>query len=306
MKLNTTPENRKDMAHAISERLGIPCVYQGTPTYAYAIGNITVNRDGTIDSDDLEAVAQIQPMLVERGWLEEVSDTNSEAEETTALETTTPATDLKAAPPDDELPTPFHIRLPIGDLKASAICNLLRVLYSRQELINRMLQMPLLHIDYEVMTLLNDSRPESVSDLKALLAGEEAAGMLQGVAVSEEMLTFSMPLCEESSERSEDYTLLLAAIWKLAASATRVKAQKLPLTEENEKYYANAWLARLGFGGAQHKELRRRLMGHLRGFAAFKDSTRMQAHLEKCKANRIARHDLEAETETSTDERPEA
>ena len=50
---------------------------------------------------------------------------------------------------------------------------------------------------------------------------------------------------------------------------------------ENEKYRANSLLTRLGFSGPEHKELRRMLMGHLSGYAAFKNETGMRAHREK-------------------------
>ena len=38
---------------------------------------------------------------------------------------------------------------------------------------------------------------------------------------------------------------------------------------------------RMGFGGADYKETRRILMGHLTGFAAFKSAADMKAHRER-------------------------
>ena len=48
-----------------------------------------------------------------------------------------------------------------------------------------------------------------------------------------------------------------------------------------EDYHANSWLMRMGFGGADYKETRRILMGHLTGFAAFKSAADMEAHKER-------------------------
>ena len=45
MKLNTHPENRKEMVRAISELTGLEATYMFTPTYSFQIGPITVNRD---------------------------------------------------------------------------------------------------------------------------------------------------------------------------------------------------------------------------------------------------------------------
>ena len=63
-----------------------------------------------------------------------------------------------------------------------------------------------------------------------------------------------------------------------AAKRVFLKADADP---ENEKYRANSLLTRLGFGGPEHKELRRVLMGHLSGYAAFKNEAGMRAHREK-------------------------
>ena len=68
MKLNTHPENRKEMVKAISELTGLEAVYMFTPTYAFKIGTITVNRDGTTDCEDETMIEAIKPMLIEHGW----------------------------------------------------------------------------------------------------------------------------------------------------------------------------------------------------------------------------------------------
>ena len=65
------------------------------------------------------------------------------------------------------------------------------------------------------------------------------------------------------------------------AKAAKRVFLKADADSENEKYRANSLLTRLGFGGPEHKELRRVLMGHLSGYAAFKNEAGMQAHREK-------------------------
>ena len=73
---------------------------------------------------------------------------------------------------------------------------------------------------------------------------------------------------------------------KCAKTASRVSI-KQQVNPENEKYYANSWLMRLDFGGTQYKELRRTLMSHLNGYAAFKSTADMQAHRERQAARRF-------------------
>ena len=73
---------------------------------------------------------------------------------------------------------------------------------------------------------------------------------------------------------------LLDGILHSARYAKRISIRP-QVTPENEKYYANSWLMRMGFGGSEHKELRHTLMHHLSGYAAFKSEADMQAHREK-------------------------
>lgn len=77
MKLNTHPENRKDMVKAISELTKLPSAYMGMPSAAFQIGTMTINRDGTIDCEDETMIETVKPMLIERGWLEAEEDSEA-------------------------------------------------------------------------------------------------------------------------------------------------------------------------------------------------------------------------------------
>ena len=79
------------------------------------------------------------------------------------------------------------------------------------------------------------------------------------------------------------YATLLCAILEHAKAAKRVflRADADPV---NEKYRANSFLMRLGFGGPEHKPLRRVLLGHLNGYAAFRSAAGMQAHRESTRS----------------------
>ena len=88
------------------------------------------------------------------------------------------------------------------------------------------------------------------------------------------------PLVQQLYEMFLWHVALLEAVLRHVKAARRVffKADADP---ENEKYRANSLLTRLGFSGPEHKELRRVLMGHLSGYAAFKNEAGMRAHREK-------------------------
>ena len=71
MTLRTHPEDRRGMVRVLSERLQTPAIYLRTPTYAFRIGELSINRDGSITGEDESLLESLRPLLIERGWLEE-------------------------------------------------------------------------------------------------------------------------------------------------------------------------------------------------------------------------------------------
>ena len=141
MKLNTHPENRKEMVRAISELTCLEATYMFTPTYSFKIGPITVNRDGTIDCEDETMTDTIKPMLIEHGWL----DTEAEPEA---------PVDSKEIPEDTEpiRVAEMEITMPVENWTVAQLTNLLRTIYGKQYLINRMLDYNMLYIEESFVT----------------------------------------------------------------------------------------------------------------------------------------------------------
>ena len=304
MTLSTHPEDRREMVRALSERLQTPAIYLRTPTYAFRIGGLTVNRDGSITGEDEALLESLRPMLIERGWLEEEPVDAPEAENSKAetageniapnveeaarayAETAdtpnnagnTPATDSEA-----QMGAPVErvdITTPLPDWTVAQMVNLLRTLYSKQYLLNRMMQGETLYIEEPFVTALTDSPPASVTDFEARVQDELEAGRIRGIAFEAGKFIFSTPYCPEGPTRWMVYSKLLDGILRSAKTAKRVSIRP-QVTPENEKYHANSWLMRMGFGGSEYKELRHTLMHHLNGYAAFKSEADMQAHREK-------------------------
>ena len=266
MLLNTHPENRKEMVKAISELTGTEATYMFTPTYAFMIGSITVNRDGTIDCEDETMIEIIKPMLTERGWLEP----EAEHEVTVDLEEISEADEgLTVARTD--------ITMPVEGWKVGQLTNLLRMLYAKQDLINRMLDYNLLYIEESFVTAISEHPPETVSDFEARVSNAIAAECIHGLNIADEKVTLSTPFVADEPARQSAYSNLLRGILKAAEGASRVGIKRQD-DSENEKYHANSWLMRMGFGGADFKDTRRILMKHLNGFAAFKSKADMEAH----------------------------
>ena len=268
MTLQTNPMDRREMVQAIAERLGSPAVYLRTPTCAYRIGSLTVERDGSIASDDGALLETLRPMLMERGWLTDAA-ADSEAE--------APAAKTEPAEQDSEI-TQTELSFPVEDWTVPQLRNLLYTLYSNQHILRRMTQSEALYIDRQLVERLDEA--QTLADWEARLADGLAAEMLKGCRIRDGKFTFEATFDDRDPTRWQVYGTLLGAMLRHAKAAKRVflKADADP---ENEKYRANSLLTRLGFGGPEHKELRRVLMGHLSGYAAFRNEAGMRAHREK-------------------------
>ena len=267
MTLQTNPAERREMVQAISERLGSPAVYLRTPTCAYRIGNLTVERDGSIVSDDDTLLETLRPMLIERGWLTDAVDSEAEA----------PAAKAEPTEQDSET-TQMELSFPVEDWTVPQLKNFLHTLYSNQHILRRMMQSDALYIDRQMMERLDEA--QTLADLEARLADGLATGLLKGCRIQDGRFTLEAIQDDRDPARWQVYATLLCAILEHAKAAKRVflRADADP---ENEKYCGNSFLMRLGFGGPEHKPLRRVLLGHLNGYAAFRSAAGMQAHREK-------------------------
>ena len=172
----------------------------------------------------------------------------------------------------------MELSFPVEDWTVSQLTNLLRILYSHQHILRRMMRSDALYIDRQLVERLKEA--QTPADFEAELADGRAAEMLKGCRLREGKLTFETDPDDLDLVRQQAYGALLGAILRQAKDAKRVFL-KADADSENEKYRANSLLTRLGFSGPEHKELRRMLMGHLSGYAAFKNETGMRAHREK-------------------------
>ena len=275
MILNTHPENRKEMVKAICELTGMIATYLFTPTYAYQVGPITISRDGSIDCEDEAMIEAIKPMLIERGWLE------AETQDEMPVEIESPA-DSKEMPEavDDISVEQMDITMPIPGWTVAQMTNLLRMLFSKQNLINRMLSCDMLSVEESFVKAISKNPPESTADLEARVQEAIEAGSIHGFRLSDEQVTLSTPFAQDEPTRWTAYADLLKGMLRVSETATRISLKRLD-DPENEKYHANSWLMRMGMRGPQYKETRRILMGHLTGFAAFRSVADMQAHKER-------------------------
>lgn len=277
--------DRKEMVRKLSAHLGIPAVYLRTPTYAFRIGEITVNRDASV-SGEREALLPAAEFLLENGYISELlADLTADDSEAPDDKATASSEPEYSSPEEISITT---LRIYEPDWTVQSMTNFIHMLYAHQDLINRMLQMNCLRIDDVFIQNLASTCLTCVSDFETMLHDAIRNGQVAGVNLDAGAVSVDLPY-EQDSIRWVFYSQLISACIKAAKAAKRVLPRRLD--SATDKYHANAWLNRLGFGGPEYKELRRTLMGHLNGYAAFKSEDRMQAHKNRLAEQRRIRHE---------------
>lgn len=274
--------NRKELAQALAEQIGTEAKYNGPPTFAYQVGEITIARDGSFEfPEGLEDT--VRSFLVERGVIEE--------------ETTT-----------------MNVMVPTTDMDGYALRNLINAMHSKQYLLNRVLGAEIFHIPQDLIDALAEQDSGKASEV--LQTVEAHAEAIKGFGLRDEGAGFFFPLGDEAL--NEALLDLFSRTVAFAKAAKRVNPEEAK--PENEKYYFRIWLVRLGLGGEGGKATRRALLDRLKGNSAFrtpedaaKFAADQKAKREARKAAKLAANpDLEAElpegaTEAlATDEQPAA
>ncbi len=122
---NLTGTARKALVQTISEILGKPAVYQGAPTFAYAIGFYSVDKTGTLThSEDISSdeARQLVLRLRERGYIPENGSI-------------------------------FTVEVPRMGFTATALDNLKKIISSKAELLKQAVGTDTLEVVYSENTL---------------------------------------------------------------------------------------------------------------------------------------------------------
>ncbi len=75
-RFGVTGQERKNLVSAISAALNLPKKYLGTPSYGFQVGNLTIDREGTVTG---EMIFGLLTALAERGFIPEAVEETSEA-----------------------------------------------------------------------------------------------------------------------------------------------------------------------------------------------------------------------------------
>ena len=286
MRIQSTAPDRKSLVKALAEHLGETAVYTGPPSFAYTIGEVTVDREsGVILPEDMDP-ENIKSMFFCNGWLE-------------ATEIEMPEADPEALPVQASTLEPVNeeiaesdqlvISIPVDGLTVETLHNLLRMLYSKQYLLGKALKEETIRVSDEVIEQLQQSPPETMDDFKARMAALNEQRLITGIALADDHISLSFPM---NDTYVNTYTLLSLKILEAAKAATRVQAQRQE--PENEKYFMRGWLIRLGFGGKEAKGMRELFLKHLKGNSAFLTEADAERHQAKYAAIRRSQRDSES------------
>lgn len=135
---NVTGADRKALVRAMVELLGEPPVYQGAPSFAYAVGGYRVDKDGVVsvpDDASPEDLRKLVDALREKGF-----QPVEPAEQSTA------AADSNPAQADDEDLRFLIIKVPRDGFTPETEENLRRIIASKAPLLKKALETDSLEI----------------------------------------------------------------------------------------------------------------------------------------------------------------
>ena len=243
MRIETNAANRKDVVKAVSAILGQPSRYLGVPTCAYQIGDCTIDRGGAVETGDEKTAEMVRAGLLEQGLID---TPQTEIEETT-------------------------VSLPVEGMTAEGLKNLIFLIHSKQYLINRAFAEEVFRIPAELVEALGSAEiPDAETFLQTFQSHAEGC---RGISFQDGKITFTLPTAGDPG-MIKAFTHLTAAMVRQAKEQKRISPKET--IEENEKYYMRIWLLRLGFGGAEGKEVRDLLMKNLKGHSAFRTEENKQ------------------------------
>ena len=129
-EFNVSGENRKALVKKIAELTGQKAKYMGVPSCAYAIGEITVTKDGALEYEGEKNIAGLLQSLDDAGFVSEQDAPQCAGEIT--VETDRGETES----PSESEPTALTVEIPLDKVKVGNLTNLLE---AKGELIKKAL-----------------------------------------------------------------------------------------------------------------------------------------------------------------------
>lgn len=247
MKFKTTAENRKDLVKAMEEIIGVKSIYVGAPTFCYKVGDFTIGKDGSVETENERAGKQMQSELIAKGLAEGEKDK-------------------------------LNIDILLEGFTTDSLKNFIYLIHSKQYLLEKAVGTRALWVSDTLVEKLRVREGMPLDETVQMLNEDD----VQGVVFTKERISFcGFPF---SIETANVYSRLVSAMVQMAKTQKRISPQQC--VEENEKYYMRVWLIRLGFGGKDGKEVRNTLLANLKGHTAFRTEAEIERAKERNKARK--------------------
>lgn len=226
--------DRKEKVKLLEKHLNTKSKYLGVPSFAYEIETpdetYTINREGNIILLSGEEVE-----------LEEIL-TGTRAEEPENLE--------------------VELEIPMDGHQGNTLRNILNLIYSKQTLIKKALELEEDLVEEEFIKALKEERVISIDSFEKALNKIGYNGH-PGVDFDFENKTFTF-----KNTKGEAATWLFALINKKAKKLKHTRVNKTDT--DNEKYTFRTWLNSLGMIGEDYAEIRKELLKNLTGNPSFR------------------------------------
>ena len=261
---NVTGADRKALVRTMVELLGEPPVYQGAPSFAYAVGGYRVDKDGMVsvpDDASSEDIHKLVELLRRRGFQPDITDT-SEAPEptnTTDVPEQTEANDAEISFMN------YRIEVSHSGFTPEAEENLRRIVASKAPLLKKALGTDSLEI-----------------------------------VITDTTIRFPWFTLHGIDGEADAYSRLITAICKMAKGQKRVVAKEC--AADNEKFAMRLFLIRLGFIGDEYKTARRILLRNLTGNSSWRSGHRSE-RAEPAPTEGVEPALADTAAETSADEK---
>ena len=250
---NVTGSKRKELVQAISRELETEAKYCGAPGFAYEVGGLRIDRDGTVSGPDNRG------LIADLEGLYSLVPTEKAYETAGISATPSDESDLEPRYTEEELGLGLHHCDPIGENGMQT------------DDAPDVDESDILAVEFPLAGF----TPQTLDNLTKMVAAKEAlikAALGSAdlpIQVTEETVSFPWFTLNDPSEVA-CYTQFIAAICKTAMAKKRVTAKDRGLIG-NPKYAMRCWLLSLGLIGNEFKNARKLLLAKLEGNSSFKD-----------------------------------
>lgn len=187
MKFKAVAENRKDIVKVMEKLLNVKAIYMGPPTFGYAVGNFTIDRDCFVECESEQEGEWMRDTLAERGLSEAIKDK-------------------------------LNIEMPLETFTAETLKNLIFMIHSKQYLLEKAVG----KAPFQISERLVERLSEEDVDLEKLIHYIEEEST--GIDFTNGRIRFSgFPFAEDTAKA---YTELVSRMVAVAKEQKRISPQQ--------------------------------------------------------------------------------